>query len=173
MTSNSTTITTINPATEETITTYDLMSKDAAFEKVVACHAAFLQWRTTRHEERATYLRDIAGALRRHANALAALTTAETGKLLRDGHTEVELCAQIFEYTAEHGPVQLADESRTHSGGHKAGVVAYCPIGVVYSIQPWNSGLPAGPCPGRQPDGRQRRDPQAREHLHRQWPDVA
>jgi len=138
MTSNSTTITTINPATEETITTYDLMSKDAAFEKVVACHAAFLQWRTTRHEERATYLRDIAGALRRHANALAALMTAETGKLLRDGHTEVELCAQIFEYTAEHGPVQLADESRTHSGGHKAGVVAYCPIGVVYSIQPWN-----------------------------------
>lgn len=138
MTANATTITTINPATEEALTTYDLMSKDAAFEKVVACHAAFLQWRTRSHAERATYLRNIAGALREHAGTLAALMTAETGKLLRDGNTEVELCAHIFEYTAEHGPAQLADESRTHSGGRKKGVVTYCPIGVVYSIQPWN-----------------------------------
>mgnify|MGYP005989842773 FL=1 len=64
--------------------------------------------------------------------------TQETGKLLRDGKTEVELCAQIFEYTADHGPEMLADEERTHSGGKKRGVVAYCPIGVIYSIQPWN-----------------------------------
>ncbi len=135
---SSATITTINPATEETLTTYTLMSKDAAFKSVAACHTAFLQWRTTSHDERAGYLRDIARALRAHAGALAALMTAETGKLLRDGRTEVELCAQIFEYTADYGPVQLADESRTHSGGRKKGVVAYCPIGVVYSIQPWN-----------------------------------
>lgn len=132
------TITTINPATEETLTTYDLMSEDTAFATVAACHAAFLQWRTTTHAERATYLRDIARALRKHVDALAALMTAETGKLLRDGMAEVELCAQIFEYAAEHGPVQLADESRTHSSGQKTGVVAYCPIGVIYSVQPWN-----------------------------------
>jgi len=133
-----TTITTINPASEEAISTYALMSKDAAFETVAACHTAFLQWRTTTHKERATYLRDIADALRKHAGALAALMTAETGKLLRDGIAEVELSAQLFEYAAEHGPVQLADEQRTHSGGRNSGVVAYCPIGVVYSVQPWN-----------------------------------
>ncbi|WP_373064900.1 NAD-dependent succinate-semialdehyde dehydrogenase [Gemmatimonas sp.] len=132
------TITTINPATEETLTTYDLMSEETACATVAACHAAFLQWRTTTHEERATYLRDIARALRKHVDALAALMTAETGKLLRDGMAEVELCAQLFEYAAEHGPVQLADEPRTHGGGHKSGVVAYCPIGVIYSVQPWN-----------------------------------
>ncbi|WP_309672640.1 NAD-dependent succinate-semialdehyde dehydrogenase [Gemmatimonas sp.] len=131
-------ITTINPATEDTIATYELMGTDAAFEKVEACHAAFLQWRTLTHKARASCLHDIANALRANANALAALMTAETGKLLRDGMLEVELCAQIFEYAAEHGPVLLADEARTHSGGTKAGVVAYCPIGVVYSVQPWN-----------------------------------
>ena len=133
-----TTISTINPATEATITVYDLMSKDAAFERVEACHAAFLEWKTTSHEERATFLRAIATRLRTGAAELAALMTAETGKLLRDGYAEVELCAQIFEYTAEQGPVQLADEPRTLDGGRKQGVVAYCPIGVIYSIQPWN-----------------------------------
>ncbi len=47
--------------------------------------------------------------------------TDETGKLYRDGLTEVELCAQIFEYTARNGPTELADKERTHSGGSKKG----------------------------------------------------
>ena len=64
--------------------------------------------------------------------------TQETGKLLKDGRTEVEICAAIFDYTAEHGPELLADEERTHAGGKKRGVVSYQPIGVIYSIQPWN-----------------------------------
>lgn len=132
------TITTNNPATKATITTYELMDEATAFEKVEACHAAFLQWRTKPHDERAPVLRNVADALRKNADALAALMTEETGKLLRDGRTEVELCALLCEYAAEHGPAQLADETRTYGGGKKRGVVAYCPIGVIYSIQPWN-----------------------------------
>ena len=31
-----------------------------------------------------------------------------------------------------------ADEPRTHAGGKKDGLVTYSPIGVIYSIQPWN-----------------------------------
>lgn len=131
-------ITTINPATDEKISSYELMSKEAAFDKVKSAHEAFLQWRTKSHEERAPYLRDIAAALRDKAEDLASLMTKEVGKLYRDGLTEVELCAQIFEYTAENGPSELADEERTHSGGEKRGIVTYSPIGVIYSIQPWN-----------------------------------
>ncbi|MGJ8558760.1 MAG: NAD-dependent succinate-semialdehyde dehydrogenase [Litorimonas sp.] len=131
-------ITTINPATDTKIAHYDMMTSDQAFGKVERCQAAFLDWRGKSHSERAPYLRDIASALRDNADAFASLMTEETGKLLRDGKTEVELCAQIFEYTAEHGPDLLADEERTHSGGDKSGIVAYCPIGVIYSIQPWN-----------------------------------
>ncbi len=132
------TITTTNPANKETLATYELMNEAVAFEKLEACHEAFLEWRTKTHEERAPFLRDIASALRSNADDLAALMTEETGKLLRDGKTEVELCAQILEYTAEHGPAELADEERTHGGGKKQGVVAFRPIGVIYSVQPWN-----------------------------------
>jgi succinate-semialdehyde dehydrogenase/glutarate-semialdehyde dehydrogenase len=130
-------ITTINPATEQSIKTYELMSKDAAFEKVEASHSAFLGWRAKTHEERAFHLRNVANTLRSNASELASLMTRETGKLLRDGETEVELSAQILEYTAKNGPKQLADEPRTHGDGKK-GFVTYSPIGVVYSIQPWN-----------------------------------
>lgn len=131
-------ITTINPATEETIASHELMTREAAFEKIEANHAAFLEWRKKTHHERAKYLNDIARVLRDQADELARLMTKEVGKLYRDGLTEVELCAQIFEYTAENGPVELADETRSHSGGKKKGVVAFCPIGVIYSVQPWN-----------------------------------
>jgi len=131
-------IKTINPATEAEIATYELMGADAAFGKVEACHAAFLQWRDKTLEDRASYLIDIAAALRENADEFARLMTDETGKLRWDGKAEVELCAQLFEYAAGNGPAELADEERTYNQGKKRGVVAYCPIGVVYSIQPWN-----------------------------------
>jgi succinate-semialdehyde dehydrogenase / glutarate-semialdehyde dehydrogenase len=132
------TITTVNPATEEEIQTYDMMSEDEATARLEACHAAFLEWRELTHEERAPYLTKIATKLRDNADELAALMTQETGKLLKDGHSEVEICAAIFEYTAKHGPDALADEERTHGADGKRGVVSYQPIGVIYSIQPWN-----------------------------------
>ena len=131
-------ITTINPATEEEIQTYDLMSEHEATERVEACHDAFLKWREVPRKDRATYLTKIAQKLRDNVEELSALMTQETGKLLKDGRTEVEICAAIFDYTAEHGPELLADEERTHAGGKKRGVVSYQPIGVIYSIQPWN-----------------------------------
>ncbi len=129
---------TINPATRQEIARYRYMNPDEAFGKVEAGHEAFLEWKARSLDERADYLRRIANALRGHAEPLARLMTEETGKLLRDGKTEVELCAAIFEYTAETGPDVLADEKRMHSGGDREGIVSYCPIGVIYSIQPWN-----------------------------------
>ena len=129
--------TTINPATGQEIETYTRMSEDEAMACVDACHEAFLDWRRLSHEARAPYLRKIAATLRDHADELAALMTEETGKLLRDGLTEVEICAAIFDYTAETGPATLADEEREHGDG-KRGIVTYQPIGVIYSIQPWN-----------------------------------
>jgi succinate-semialdehyde dehydrogenase / glutarate-semialdehyde dehydrogenase len=131
-------ITTVNPATEEEIQTYDMMSEDEATARLEACHAAFLKWRELTHEERAPYLTKIATKLRDNADELAALMTQETGKLLKDGHSEVEICAAIFDYTAKNGPDALADEERTHGADGKRGVVSYQPIGVIYSIQPWN-----------------------------------
>ena len=129
---------TTNPATEAKLHTYDMMDAKTAIKQVEACHTAFLDWRQKSHEERAPYLRDIAKGIRARTDDIAALMTKEMGKLLRDGKTEVELCARLFEYAADHGPKVLADEKRDYNGGKKQGWVNYSPIGVIYSIQPWN-----------------------------------
>lgn len=131
-------IQTSNPATGEKIETYQTADEAEVFAKIDAAHAAFLSWRGKSHEERAPYLRKIAAVLRENSDKLSELMTREMGKLLRDGKTEVESCARIFEYTAENGPAELADEDRQHSGGKKRGIVTYSPIGVIYSVQPWN-----------------------------------
>ncbi|MBZ2168099.1 NAD-dependent succinate-semialdehyde dehydrogenase [Marinobacter sp. F4216] len=132
------TITTINPATEKEVHTYDVMTEKQATDRLESCHTAFLQWRELTHHERAPYLRKIGQKLRDNADELAALMTNETGKLLKDGYVEVELCAAIFDYTAENGPDALAEEEREQGLNGKRGVVSYQPIGVIYSIQPWN-----------------------------------
>jgi len=132
------TITTKNPATGEDLTTYDVMSKDEAFAKVEASHRAFEDWRKLSHSERAKIMRPIADKLHEHKDELAKLMTQEVGKLYKDGLTEIELCAQLFEYSADQGPDMLKDEERKHSGGKKRGVVTYQPVGVIYSVQPWN-----------------------------------
>ena len=131
-------IQTRNPATGEPLETYETMGESEVFAKIEAAHAAFLDWRTKSHDERAPYLRKIAEVLRANADRFAELMTREMGKLIKDGKTEVEICARIFEYTADHGPKELADQERQHSGGRKRGIVTFSPIGVIYSVQPWN-----------------------------------
>lgn len=132
------TITTVNPATGEEIQSYTVTTEQKAVDQVEACHAAFLEWRKLTPHERVPFLTSIGQTLRKHADELAALMTRETGKLLKDGLIEVEICAAICDYTAQHGPGALADEERTHGPDKKRGVVSYQPIGVIYLIQPWN-----------------------------------
>ncbi|WP_336987237.1 NAD-dependent succinate-semialdehyde dehydrogenase [Altererythrobacter aquiaggeris] len=133
-----TAITTTNPATGETIETYPLMSEQEATQRLEAAHTAFGEWRALSHAERAPYLTKIAQKLRDNADGLAALMTQETGKLYKDGQREVEICAAIFDYTAKNGPGELADEERVHGQNQSRGIVSYQPVGVIYSIQPWN-----------------------------------
>jgi len=49
-------ITTVNPATEQDIQTYTLMTEQDATDRIEACHAAFLVSRKLTHHERASFL---------------------------------------------------------------------------------------------------------------------
>ncbi len=130
-------ITTVNPATGDTIRTYDHISKEEAFSKVEACHEAFLKWKLRSLQDRADIIAGLGKALRDHKEELAQLMTREVGKLIGDSRDEVELCAAICDYTAAHGPEELADEQRDPDNAGR-GIITYSPIGVVYGIQPWN-----------------------------------
>ncbi|WLP93830.1 NAD-dependent succinate-semialdehyde dehydrogenase [Psychrobacter sp. M13] len=130
-------ITTVNPATGEDIKEYNYMSNDEVNKIVDASHEAFLQWRTTSHEERAKVLNSIGETLMKYKEELSRLMTEERGKLYSQSLQEIDLCKAICDYTAEKGVAALADDERDIEG-LKKGIVTYQPIGVIYGMQPWN-----------------------------------
>lgn len=130
------TVKTINPATEQTLNEYTLLTLEQAQAEVDKSQQAFLNWRTTSFTERAKHLNQLAVVFEQNKEAIAKLMTEEMGKVYPQGFQEIELCAAICRYTAENGPVQLADEERDMQDGRA--IVSFQPIGVLLGIQPWN-----------------------------------
>lgn len=132
----SNTVETINPATEQTLKSYTLLSTDDAKKAVDASHEAFTSWRKTSLAERSKLFNALADKIDERADEIVELMIEEMGKVKAQGYQEVELCAGICRYTAENAESQLADEKREYEGGN--GIISYQPIGVILGIQPWN-----------------------------------
>lgn len=130
------TVTTINPATEQTIADYTLLNLEQAKNEIDKSHEAFLEWRHISLTDRAKYLNKLAHVFEQQKESLATLMTQEMGKLYNQGLQEVELCAAICRYSAEHGQTILADEERPMENGRA--IITYQPTGVLLGIQPWN-----------------------------------
>jgi succinate-semialdehyde dehydrogenase len=77
----------------------------------------------------------MATLLRANRVELANLAAREMGKPVSQGRAEVEKCASLCAWCAEHGPSIIADES-TQVGPQA--YVSYLPIGIVLGIMPWN-----------------------------------
>lgn len=127
---------TVDPVDESVIDTYARMSRDEAFAAIEECHDAFEEWRLKALPERAKVIRAIGQELRNSKEEFARLMTREVGKLIGDSRSEIDLCVEICDFTADNGPAELADEEREIPGG--TGVVSHAPLGVIYGIQPWN-----------------------------------
>lgn len=130
-------IKTINPATEEELKSYSLMSADETAKIIEDCHQAFLSWKNVDSNKRAEIIKSIGESLKKHKQELVNLMTQEMGKLLKQGEQEIDLCIGICDFTANNGPSELKDEQRDLLNGGK-GLITHSPIGIVYGIQPWN-----------------------------------
>ncbi|TFV90920.1 NADP-dependent succinic semialdehyde dehydrogenase [Blastococcus sp. CT_GayMR20] len=132
-------IATINPATGETLKTYEPLSGDAVEEKIARAAAAWASYRLTTAEERAGWLRSAADVLDADADAVAELMTTEMGKTLASARAEVAKCGKALRWYAEHGPTLLEPERKDADAvGATEAYVVYQPLGVVLAIMPWN-----------------------------------
>ncbi len=134
---NRETVETYNPATGKVHKKYQLQNEKEANQVIDNCHEAYLSWRETSMDERAKIVRKIGELLRENKDELAKMMAEQMGKPLKQGVTEVELCADICDYTADHGAEELASEERELDGGKK-GMISYEPVGVILGMQPWN-----------------------------------
>jgi succinate-semialdehyde dehydrogenase/glutarate-semialdehyde dehydrogenase len=132
-------IATINPATGETVKTYEPLSDEALEEKIARAAAAFESYRLTSPEQRVGWLRAAADALEADVDSVAELMTTEMGKTLAAAKAEATKCATALRYYAEHGPAFLQPEKKDAGAvGAVDAYVTFQPLGVVLAIMPWN-----------------------------------
>lgn len=126
---------TINPATEEVINTYEIMTKEQINEKVKKAQNAFSDWKKD-IQKRVDHIHDFAQELRKNKEELARTVTNEMGKVIKEARSEVEKCAWVMDYFADNGKVFTTDEVVNTDA--RRSFVTFEPLGVIGSIMPWN-----------------------------------
>jgi succinate-semialdehyde dehydrogenase/glutarate-semialdehyde dehydrogenase len=126
----------IDPTTGETLGTFRSLDAGEVSAALASAGAAYADWRRRPIEERAERLHAVAGLLERGRDAYALLMTREMGKPLAEAAAEVDKCAWVCRYYAEHGPARLRPEPLESTGASCH--VEYQPLGGVLAIMPWN-----------------------------------
>jgi len=127
----------INPATGELNAEFETWNQDTLDEVVTQAGYGFADWsKLTPLEDRIALLRRLGDVLLENQEPLAELMTLEMGKLYTEALAEVQKCATLCDYYADHAAEFLADEM-IESDASKS-YLAYLPLGVVLGVMPWN-----------------------------------
>jgi succinate-semialdehyde dehydrogenase/glutarate-semialdehyde dehydrogenase len=126
----------LNPATGETLATFDAHDAFTVDRRLSAAVAAQRAWRRRPVTERTPLLLAVARVLRRNAERYATLITLEMGKPLAEARAEIEKCAMTCDFYAEHAAAFLNDEPVASAAGDSR--VVYDPLGVLLAVMPWN-----------------------------------
>ncbi len=126
----------VSPTTGQVLTEHQAHDGAAIEERLAAARAAFSSHQRRPLPARAELLRSVAEELRLRRDELATLMAREMGKPLGEGRAEVEKCAWVSEYYAEHGAHALAPEDAPSDA--RESYVSFQPLGVVLAVMPWN-----------------------------------
>ncbi|WP_246983815.1 NAD-dependent succinate-semialdehyde dehydrogenase [Halorientalis marina] len=127
----------IDPATGETVATYETATwsdADAALDRATD---AFESWRERPLREREELLAAAADVLRENTEEYAETMTREMGKPISQARSEVEKCAWVCDHYAEHASSYLTPEGHPSPPGSDVQTV-YDPLGPVLAVMPWN-----------------------------------
>ena len=129
-------IATINPATGETLKTFEPLTDAQIEEKLQRATSAFAKHRKMPFAERTRLMLKVADILEKDKEVFGRLMTTEMGKTYRSAVDEVLKCASGCRYYAENAERFLADEIIETSASRS--YVRYLPIGPVLAVMPWN-----------------------------------
>jgi succinate-semialdehyde dehydrogenase / glutarate-semialdehyde dehydrogenase len=97
-------IATINPATGETFQTFEPLNDAEINAKLSLANQTFEHYRQTSFLQRSHWLQKAADILEQDKAEFAKLMTLEMGKPFKAAIAEVEKCAVVCRYYAEHAP---------------------------------------------------------------------
>jgi succinate-semialdehyde dehydrogenase/glutarate-semialdehyde dehydrogenase len=129
-------IATINPATRETLKTFDALTEQQIDEKLQLALETFNLYSHTSFADRGRMMLATADLLEAERHELGRLMTLEMGKPIKAAAQEAEKCAWVCRYYAENAEQHLADEL-VDTNATKS-FVRFQPLGPVLAVMPWN-----------------------------------
>jgi succinate-semialdehyde dehydrogenase/glutarate-semialdehyde dehydrogenase len=132
-------IATVNPATGETLKTFEPLRDAEVDERLARAAAAFTTYRRTSYAERSGWARAAADLLDEQAQQVAELMTTEMGKTVKAAKAEIGKCSKGLRFYAEHAQTFLADEPvEPEAVGATRAYARWQPLGPVLAVMPWN-----------------------------------
>jgi succinate-semialdehyde dehydrogenase/glutarate-semialdehyde dehydrogenase len=129
-------IASVNPASGETIKTFESLDEIQIDEKLQRAADTFSSYRRTTFKERESMMMRAAEILETEKNDFARLMTVEMGKPIKGAVGEAEKCAWVCRFYAETGRQHLADKLVETNA--KKSYVRFQPLGPVLAVMPWN-----------------------------------
>jgi succinate-semialdehyde dehydrogenase/glutarate-semialdehyde dehydrogenase len=131
-------IATVNPATGETLRTFEPYEPEEVDRRLALADKAFGSWKKTTFAERGALMRAMADIFEADADQMARVMTTEMGKPLEQARAEVLKCATGARYFADNAEQMLADEPAPGTAAKKRSYATYQPLGPVLAVMPWN-----------------------------------
>ena len=126
----------INPATEEVLAEFPVLTKNQLEEKIDLSASTFEQWKKVSFSIKKYLMKRASVILLKEKEKLARTITLEMGKTIRESLMEVEKCAVVCNYFAEQAENIVKKEIiKTEA---KESYIRFDPIGIIFAIMPWN-----------------------------------
>ncbi|WP_275571513.1 NADP-dependent succinic semialdehyde dehydrogenase [Mycolicibacterium vanbaalenii] len=133
-------IETVNPATGETIATFEPHDGTEVERRIAQAFEAAQTLRATSYAQRAEWMHATADILEADVDRAAAMITLEMGKPIAQSRAEVLKCAKNIRFYADNAESFLAAEELADpaSVAASAAGTVWQPLGVVLAVMPWN-----------------------------------
>lgn len=129
----------VSPIAGEVIADVPAVDPELLDDVFALARQAFETWRATPPRERRGLLVELASRIRAHADELADLETANTGKLLSESRREVARAADCFDYYA--GWIDKLTGETIPVGSDFHAYTLREPVGTVVGVVPWSAPL--------------------------------
>ncbi len=126
----------INPANGQIIAEYAEHSSDEVFQIIGEVNQTFLNWREVPFQIRSEHMHRAAQVLRDKKEEYARLMSMEMGKVIKESRAEIEKCAWVCDFYADHARSFLEDEYIESDASRS--FVSFEPLGTILAVMPWN-----------------------------------
>ncbi|PKG44231.1 NAD-dependent succinate-semialdehyde dehydrogenase [Psychroflexus sp. MES1-P1E] len=125
-----------NPYNDEEIAEYSALTSEELNQKLSDSSLAFKEWSQKPLSYRMKLIKKAGDVLRDNRDEYAQMITLEMGKPISEAKSEIEKCAWVCHYYAEHAEEFLSDEHiKTEAS---ASFVRHDPMGTIFAVMPWN-----------------------------------